>query len=296
MGRVKPQTISAKSAEIITTRWLEPSELKDLGVDYTKGKYSKQEDTLLIQALEEYKIKHALNNQEIYQLIYGKNGKKGKHKDFWKEIGSVLQSRPLKSLTSHVQRMQHPFRNAGKWSPEDDALLKRLFQEHGSNWKIIGELMERTGLACRDRYRDFVEIESTMTRGKWSETEIKKLCDIVDELIKSGQATESSVPWNHVSEKMGFTRSQHQCREKWHRDLLMRYKKEDLKEAPKWTEKDTWTLIKKMWEIDVEDDVDIPWEDLANDPNWGPWAPTYLRRIWNGWRRSKEEYINLHFA
>ncbi|CAG8564700.1 12035_t:CDS:10, partial [Ambispora gerdemannii] len=308
MGRVKPRSTSAKSTKIIKTRWLEPSELKNLGVDYTKGNYSRQEDTLLIQALEDYKIaslfhidlieffkKNKLQAQEIHQLIYGKNGKKGIHKNFWKEIGSVLQTRPLKSVTSHVQRMQHPYKNAGKWLPKDDALLKSLFKKHGSNWKKIGDAVGRTGLACRDRYRDFIESESTMTKGKWSDTEIKKLCDILDELIKNGEATDSTVPWNQVSEKMGFTRSQHQCREKWQRDLLIRYKREDFNESPKWTKEDSWTLVKKMWEVDVEDDVDIPWEDLANDPNWGPWTPEYLRRVWYGWRRSKQEYIDLSF-
>ncbi|KAG9289822.1 hypothetical protein G9A89_015402 [Geosiphon pyriformis] len=295
LGRIKPESISAANQKLIQSSWLEASQLRELGVMYTKGKFSKKEDEALIKALETYKEMNQLNEEDIHRLIFEKNGKKGAKKNFWKDIASVLENRPLKTITNHVQRMKHPFKGAGKWTSEDDARLIRLKTEYGTNWKKIGELMERTGTSCRDRHRDYLELRETKKSGKWSRVETRQLYEIIDELVNEGQSPHAGIPWGLVSKKMGLTRSQLQCRSKWQRDVRIRYIREDLKNAPVWTEEDTLKMLEKLWGVQVEEDVDIPWEALADDPNWGPWTPEYLRRMWGAMKRWEVEYTTMPF-
>lgn len=43
-----------------------------------------------------------------------------------------------------------------QWTPEEDALLVKLFKEHGPKWTLMSDSFPtRNGIACRNRFRRF---------------------------------------------------------------------------------------------------------------------------------------------
>ena len=50
-----------------------------------------------------------------------------------------------------------------QWTPEEDALLVRLFKEHGPKWTLMSDSFPtRNGIACRNRFRRFKRTEGEL--------------------------------------------------------------------------------------------------------------------------------------
>lgn len=112
----------------------------------------------------------------------------------------------------------------GRWTKEEDLTLKRAFEELGSAWSRIGELLGRNGTACRDRWtkqlnnglalgvvpvdykQDGVDAPKKMKEGKWSEDEVEELKRLYQQ---------HPAQWKAISRGFGGTRTSTQCRTKW---------------------------------------------------------------------------------
>ena len=66
----------------------------------------------------------------------------------------------------------------GKWSPEEDELLRRSVELHGKkSWsKIAKVVVTRDGKQCRDRYCN--HLDPNVVKAPWSEAEDAKLLEV----------------------------------------------------------------------------------------------------------------------
>ncbi|KAF0525045.1 nucleolar protein [Gigaspora margarita] len=202
---------------ILTNRWLERKALDKLGIKYKKGRFSKEEKSKLAKAMQDYQRINSLSDDDIKQLIYGRNPKV--HENFWKYMAMALGTRPLKTVSQHIQRRYHPFNYTGAWNPEDDNELIKLVKIHHHDWVTIGNELGRMGTQCRDRWRDYVQYKNDKLRGRWTKEEEQKLINIIVEITGQNDADISldwGIPWQQVSSLMENTRSPNQCRAKWY--------------------------------------------------------------------------------
>lgn len=140
--------------------------------------------------------------------------------NFWECVTKVLPYRSRASIYKHVRRQYHIFDIRAKWTPEEDELLKKLSQGSETNWKKIGEAMNRMPEDCRDRWRNYVKCGENRALNKWSEEEERTLKGIVLEMMTDDSGDKPmSINWTLVSEKMNGVRSRIQCRYKWNKLL-----------------------------------------------------------------------------
>ena len=157
------------------------------------------------------------------------------------ELHEVLPYRPRISVQKFCRRRYHNFPARGKWTTEEDEMLKKAFAAKPNQWKAIGEMLDRMGEDCRDRYRNYLLNSENRNREAWTNEEVQSLCKAIldcrqamkDErrqvkMEKYGEDAPGSdfdsdqeaqdmklVNWQSVSDHMGGVRSRLQCRLKW---------------------------------------------------------------------------------
>lgn len=96
------------------------------------------------------------------------------------------------------------------------ALTLRAQDLHPNEWTKISELVDRTELDCRDRWRDLRDL-ATRESGRWSREETMALEAAVEKACKNAgrDVNTDAVPWDRVVELMEHKRTATQCRTKW---------------------------------------------------------------------------------
>ena len=162
-------------------------------------------------------------------------------KALFDELHEVVPYRPRISVAKFCRRRYHNFPARGIWTTEEDEMLKRAVAAKPNQWKAIGEMLDRMGEDCRDRYRNYLLNSEKRNREAWSNEEVQSLCKAILEsrqamqderrqakMEKYGEdAPESEsdfdqedqdmkvVNWQSISDRMGGVRSRLQCRLKW---------------------------------------------------------------------------------
>ncbi|KAL9613241.1 MAG: hypothetical protein Q9167_002201 [Letrouitia subvulpina] len=161
---------------------------------------------------------------------------------FYNEIYDQIPYRTRQSIFRFCRRHFHNFTARGVWTESDDERLRDAVAEKGRSWKAVGELIERFPEDCRDRYRNYHVNIQTRHKDQWSNLEIRRLVQAIDECIllmkeerriareerhfgrelptsesESDEEIEQMklINWQIVSDKMGATRSRLQCSHKW---------------------------------------------------------------------------------
>ncbi|PFH51275.1 hypothetical protein AMATHDRAFT_142885 [Amanita thiersii Skay4041] len=289
------QQTNPDHAYLLANKWLNPSKLSDLvekeGLVYKKGKFSTTEEQLLKAAIENYRMAKALTAEQLLEIIFPKN-EKNKDNAFWSEITAAVPQRPIIAVYHHVRRSYHPLKQQGKWSAEEDALLKQAVEDLGQQWEKVSERVGRMSSDCRDRYRNHLVNRDIRVMGSpWTKEEEEQLTQIVTRMtIQQGKDIDTDVFWGRVSEEMGGKRGRQQCRIKWTDALSKTVKNEGQK--PRWSHQDAYILIHKIDSLDVNDDTEIDWK-LLPDPAWNLWSAHSLQRRWLTMKRSVPNYAEM---
>ena len=106
----------------------------------------------------------------------------------------------------------------GRWSSEEDDLLRRLIGEYGeAKWKAVSKGMgTRTGIQCLHRWTKV--LKPGIIKGAWRPDEDKVIVDWVSE--------NGPISWCHCA-KLIPGRCGKQCRERWYNGLADGLKKDD---------------------------------------------------------------------
>ncbi|EIW82339.1 hypothetical protein CONPUDRAFT_55123 [Coniophora puteana RWD-64-598 SS2] len=289
-------------AHMLANKWMNASKLAELvktegnccslvtGLVYKKGKFSAIEEQQVKAAIENYRNSRGMNDEQILEIIFQKN-EKMKDNVFWSEITSSVPQRPIIAVYHYVRRAYHPKKHQGKWSPEEDGLLKQAVTDLGQQWEKVGEVVGRMSSDCRDRYRNHIAHRDIRVSGPWTKEEEDELTKIVTEMtVHQGKDIDNDVFWGVVSEKMGNKRGRQQCRIKWTDALSKTVKNEG--QRPRWSPKDAYILVHKVDSLNVRDDTEIDWKTLS-DPDWNLWSAHSLQRRWLTMKRGIKGFEDM---
>lgn len=181
--------------------------------------FSREEIQIMENFVDGYCRLNDLTRMDICRRVWSNERTKD---NFWESLTKVLPYRSRASVYKHVRRQYHVFDIRARWTPEEDELLKKLAVTCKTNWKKLGEIMNRMPEDCRDRWRNYVKCGDNRASNKWSEQEETALREIVMEMLTDESANKGKpilINWTLVSERMNGLRSRIQCRYKWNKLL-----------------------------------------------------------------------------
>ncbi|XP_072309936.1 cyclin-D-binding Myb-like transcription factor 1 isoform X2 [Eucyclogobius newberryi] len=271
----------------VSQAWFTTKEDKDTlankGHKWKQGMWSKEEIDILMSNIDRYVKDRGI--ESAAEIIFDMS--KEERKDFYRSVAWGL-NRPLFAVYRRVLRMYDNRNHVGKYKPEEIEKLKTLKEKHGNDWATIGAALGRSASSVKDRCR---LMKDTCKTGKWTEEEERRLAEVVYEMagVTPGSAVTGGVSWAVVAEKVR-TRSEKQCRSKWLNYLNWKHSG-----GTEWTKEDDQNLIQRISELDVEEENDINWEDLA-----GGWSsvrsPQWLRSKWWSIKRQVTNHKEIPFS
>lgn len=270
----------------ISQAWFTTRDEKDAlhskGATWKQGQWTKEEVAVLQENINRYCAER--NIVDPTHIIFEMS--KDERKDFYRNIARGLQ-RPLFSVYRRVTRMYDQKNHIGKYTPDEINKLKELRGKFGNDWASIGAALGRSASSVKDKFRLMRE---TCNSGKWLREEERRLASAVYDLagVKPGENVTTGLSWALVAERVQ-TRSEKQCRTKW-----LNYLNWKQKGGTEWTREDDINLVLKIANLDVNDDTEIDWNDLAS--NWpSVRSPQWLRGKWWSLKRHCTEYQSMEF-
>ncbi|XP_068163061.1 cyclin-D-binding Myb-like transcription factor 1 [Antennarius striatus] len=271
----------------VSQAWFTTKEDKDTlankGHKWKQGMWSKEEIDILISNIDRYVKGRGIDDPA--EIIFEMS--KEERKDFYRSVALGL-NRPLFAVYRRVLRMYDNRNHVGKYTPEEIDKLKSLRQKHGNDWATIGAALGRSASSVKDRCR---LMKDTCNTGKWSEDEERRLAEVVYEMagVTPGSAVTGGVSWATVADQVR-TRSEKQCRSKWLNYLNWKHSG-----GTEWMKDDDLNLIRRISELEVKDENEIRWEELA-----GGWSsvrsPQWLRSKWWSIKRQVANHKEIPFS
>uniref|UniRef100_A0A3Q3N0C1 Cyclin D binding myb-like transcription factor 1 n=1 Tax=Mastacembelus armatus TaxID=205130 RepID=A0A3Q3N0C1_9TELE len=256
----------------VSQAWFTTKEDKDTlankGHKWKQGMWSKEEIDILTSNIDRYVKGRGI--EDPAEIIFEMS--KEERKDFYRSVALGL-NRPLFAVYRRVLRMYD----------------NRNHVEHrGSDYfLILNSALGRSASSVKDRCR---LMKDTCNTGKWSEEEERRLAEVVYEMagVSPGSAVTGGVSWALVADQVR-TRSEKQCRSKWLNYLNWKHSG-----GTEWTKDDDLNLIRRISDLEVDDENEIQWEDLA-----GGWSsvrsPQWLRSKWWSIKRQVANHKEIPF-
>ncbi|KAK4052055.1 RNA polymerase I enhancer binding protein [Microbotryomycetes sp. JL201] len=259
----------------LATRWMTLKSLQKYtevhSFTYRKGRFGRDEDKALEMAVDDYARQRKLSKEEVAAVIAAKKVDSNVYDtEFWPYISLSYArkygARPILAIYNHVRLMFDSSRQSGGWSPEEEDRLEALIKEHGTSWTKIGKELARVPTDCKDRYLQHLlpRLNTNIKLGKWSQTEIDQLVDLV---------RQHGHKWTLISKTIG-TRTPNQCRVKWTDELSRRFHSarrvasghDDITTKPwKWRRKDRSNLVHFLLKQEAKSRSDIDWTKLDDE-------------------------------
>ncbi|OBA21158.1 hypothetical protein METBIDRAFT_42023 [Metschnikowia bicuspidata var. bicuspidata NRRL YB-4993] len=221
--------------------------------------FSEQEINIVKHFLRGYCRLNHLSRMDICRRVWTSERPKD---NFWESVTKVLPYRSKASVYKHVRRQYHVFLVRAIWTPEEDELLRKLTENASTNWKDIGEAMNRMPEDCRDRWRNYIKCGANRVMNKWSEDEEQSLKNIVMEMITNESQTDKPIliNWTVVSERMNGVRSRIQCRYKWNKLL----RRESISRISMMDNSIKLWMLNRILESNVTDQESIDWDYIVH--------------------------------
>lgn len=188
---------------------------------FTGGMYSSDESRTLDANVKNYCASKNLTLSQLCgghdHIIHNKSARGA-----WTEIAQCLPHRTVISVYRRALRQFHGF-TKGKWEEEEEHLLFRLVELHGSRWSTIQDILGRSATDCRWKFED---LQNEYERGQWSMKSVELMLKAVRavfhvsrddmdvrELNQWTIENDRKIPWTVISHKV--KRRRLDCYFKW---------------------------------------------------------------------------------
>ncbi|NXW16099.1 TTF1 factor, partial [Circaetus pectoralis] len=263
-------------------------EFKKQGIAVKFGRFSQKENNQIRKNVEEFLSITGIDSAEklLFTSRYPEDKEtisrlKAEHL-FCEKLSEGIP-RPWRLIYYRARKMFDPNNYKGRYTKEEKEKLKKYHAMHGNDWKKISEMMSRSNLSVAMKYS---EIKSAINYGPWSKEETQKLMHAVEEVIRKRMEMEDAnslssleksnrdlsidreklyqrLPWTEIEAKVG-TRYWRQCKQKWTTILTKKMTEgQQLYRGTKRLEAKI-NLIKRLYEMKVEDANEVNWEELSN--------------------------------
>lgn len=263
-------------------------QFKKQGIAIKFGRFSQKENNQIRKNVEDFLSITGIDSAEklLFTSRYPEekgaiNRLKAEHL-FCEKLAEGIP-RAWRLIYYRARKIFDPNNYKGRYTKEEKERLKRYHAVHGNDWKKIAEKMSRSNLSVAMKYS---EIKSPINYGPWSKEEIQRLMRAVEEVIikrtklENANSLSSSkkshrslqidreklfqkLPWTEIETKVG-TRYWRQCKQKWTSILTNKITKgQQLHRGTKGLQASI-NLIKRLYEMKVEDANEINWEELSD--------------------------------
>ncbi|CAM4568951.1 transcription termination factor 1 isoform X1 [Lepidochelys kempii] len=260
---------------------------KEQGKPIKFGRFSQKENTQIQKNVEDFLSLTEIENAEklLFTYRYPEEQEaitklKTKYA-FGMKIAEGIP-RPWKQVYFRARKMFDPNNYKGRYSEDEKERLKKYHAIHGNNWKKISEMMSRSTHSVAMKYS---QIKSQVNSGPWSKEETQKLVQAVKETIQQRadleditsllQAENSdgtlsvereklykNISWTEIEAKVG-TRYWRQCKQKWISIVTKKMSNgQNVYGGTKGLQAKI-DLIKRLYEMKVEDANEVNWEELC---------------------------------
>lgn len=157
----------------------------------------------------------------------------------------ILPNRNRKAIQRFCRRH---FNDAerGKWTGEQDALLRAAQTERPQKWRWISEKVGRLPEDCRDRWRNFESLKDSRHTDVWTRDEELALAKAITESVQgvahrlgrplTPAEEDDYISWPLIINKMEGRRNRLQCTNKWRKIRARNAKEKAEREAEALTE------------------------------------------------------------
>eukprot|EP01116_Phalansterium_solitarium_P021388 TRINITY_DN662_c0_g1_i2.p1 TRINITY_DN662_c0_g1~~TRINITY_DN662_c0_g1_i2.p1 ORF type:complete len:409 (+),score=128.07 TRINITY_DN662_c0_g1_i2:895-2121(+) len=223
---------------------------------FKQGRFSDNEDAALDAQLQRIAVARGFEHQQALRALLGGRGNRPSADDaerlkgIWEELGEALPGRSLVAIYDHLRtRGARQFSRREHWSPSEDRLLLRLIEQHGRNWSVISNELQRLRVECRDRHRQLLRCgavrHGSINRGRWAADELERLTRAIDGCVGSdGQL--KALEWSAIA-ALVRTRSATQCCLKWYSQLNPSPLRPLLRPLSLWRRHDDAVLLNAVW-------------------------------------------------
>ena len=269
--------------ELTKRHWNDHKTIPDL----QKGPFSTAEIHLLRDLLCQWAKKHQLTSEELIDLCSDTRSRNSTK--VWCSVAKHFPRRSVQSLHNVSRRVFNPNNYKGGWAHWEEQELVHFVKHNGHKWKAIGEILGRTALNVKDKWKQMGgDKHDCRKKGPWSSGEIVALIRLVQqnsavqsipsEVLTACEGLKdeeevfahigsriqespelSSVKelnWSIISQLL-VTRSAVDCRLKWNRCVLGK-----INSADSFTYEEDLKLIQGIEEQGAEDMSEIRWERL----------------------------------
>ncbi|KAG2402708.1 hypothetical protein LR48_Vigan02g127900 [Vigna angularis] len=181
----------------------------------------------------------------------------------WNEIAAALPHRPKNSVytRAHILFERSEMR---KWTPEEYEFLRKVKEQHGSNWRQVADALGKNRIHVKDAWRR-VKLRNT-NKGRWTQEEYQKLFDLVnlDLRVRASQGYRKSkhgmlrdnIGWEAIGDKL-VTRTSVSCCHKWYDKL-----RSPMVATGAWSDTDDYRLVDALYNLDACCTEEVDWDDL----------------------------------
>ncbi|NXW57349.1 TTF1 factor, partial [Eurystomus gularis] len=263
-------------------------QFKKQGIAVKFGRFSQKENDQIRKNVEEFLSITGIDSAEklLFTSRYPEDKEtihRLKVEHLFCEKLSAGIPRPWRLIYYRARKIFDSNNYKGRYTNEEKEKLKKYHAMHGNDWKKISEMMSRSNLSVAMKYS---EIKSAINYGPWSKEETQKLKRAVEEAIRKRIETEDAdclsssekssrhlsidreklyqkLPWTEIEAKVG-TRYWRQCKQKWITILTNKMTKgQHLYRGINGLQAKI-NLIKRLYEMKVEDANEVNWEELSN--------------------------------
>jgi hypothetical protein len=166
------------------------------------GSWSAAEKGELESRIKDWAAAHGHSDsleKEDYDFLFKRRLKQGgrgaklneSERKAFLEISKDFPTRNPKQIYGFATRYYDPNNHKGKWSEEEKEQLADLVELKGEKWTEIGEILERAGASCRDKWRS---MRDKYQRGDWTPEELAQLKQLVNEQLAAQGAAPGRGP------------------------------------------------------------------------------------------------------
>ena len=256
-----------------------------------RGKrFTPEEDETIKQAVLDYIESHGLGDEGLNMVLYCRSHPDVRH--CWKEIGAALPYRPYSSVyyRAHILFERGEKR---KWTAEELEFIKKVQEQHGSDWKSIAEALGKNRFHVKDAWRRIKYIN--IKRGSWSQEEYQQLFDLVNLDLRARALEEyrkakhgmlrDNISWEAIGNKLA-TRTSSRCCKKWYEQLTSPMVAQGV-----WSDTDDYRLINALFVLDACCMEEVDWDNLLEHR-----SGDVCRQRWNQMVRHIGEHGRKSFA
>ncbi|KAI5078209.1 hypothetical protein GOP47_0005880 [Adiantum capillus-veneris] len=243
---------------------------KDLVEEIWGERFTSEEDQILKDAVWTYIKSKGWDEHRGLEKVFDSI----KHKDArncWAEIKLSLPHRPRQAVRYRAHVLLEPGGHLGKWSKEEEDLLKRLQSERGHKWREFTSVLNRQRSSIKEKWRSLKRSGTLKEKGEWTQNELQQLSKMVHESMRMNRllATKKdkldhrilrdNITWEKIADTMG-THSHGPCCSKWYYHL-----QSSLVADGQWANQDDFLLLESLLESGASAEEEVEWENLLED-------------------------------